>query len=108
MESLLPSSNEIKQFDSDAATKEFLSTFSSFLLGQEDCETRLSADELELTKDDLEWLATCFPNLDELRRLELQPSVGSLFERMNPIDCNRSPLEEALYPYSVKPAAKFS
>ncbi|ERN16382.1 hypothetical protein AMTR_s00052p00092790 [Amborella trichopoda] len=100
----------MKQFESDAAMKEFLSTVSSFLLGQEDRESRLSADELELTTDDLEWLATCFPNPDELTREldELQPSVGSLFERITHIGCNRSPLEESLYPYSMKPSTKFT
>ncbi|ERN16384.1 hypothetical protein AMTR_s00052p00096240 [Amborella trichopoda] len=49
MNSLLPSSIDVKQFEFDAATEEFLSTVSSFLLGQEDRESQLSANELELT-----------------------------------------------------------
>ncbi|ERN16458.1 hypothetical protein AMTR_s00052p00203140 [Amborella trichopoda] len=93
MKSLLPSSIDVKQFESDAATKEFLSTVSSFLLGQEDRESRPNADELELTTDDLEWLATCLPNPDELINEveEFKPSVGILFKRITPIGCNRSP-----------------
>ncbi|ERN05574.1 hypothetical protein AMTR_s00007p00268000 [Amborella trichopoda] len=109
MKSLFPSNIDIQQFESDAATKEFLSTESSFLFGQEDRESRVSTDELELTTDDLKWLRTCFSIPDELPREveELDPSVGNLFELITPIGCHRSPLQEVLYPYSVKPSTQF-